>query len=543
MNHTIGTSSQNDAWNDSLKGDFLWSSVNTREGIPDVMTPSTWSLWRIYYVDANPVKLPDKYPFTGNVGGRPYLNLSLVVSMYRAVGKDIRKEMHGDIIGSIPPDLDIPIVPFSPLSVVRMVLPGMIKARRYASRSGNDLERFLAETPSWCCEIRSQIQHTHNKNILGLLWRKTIYPYFSHCCNLLRNVTMHFTDRSNRLRLDLTRLIGEASAFTLMSHVSSNPASLESLMPVLGLAKVLQGEISREQYLERNGHRGPHELELSTPGPEEDPGWLDRLLADSTQSMFNAEERLVKQRTDWEVAWNQFQARYPRQSQSVQRRLEDIAEAARQREAVRSELTRLTRLIRQFLLRAGEVTGLGEDIFFLSLPEMAKVVDGEWSSIEKIPTRRESYTKYASLPPYPSIIIGRFDPFQWAADPNRRSDIFDSRASRLTTRDKIKGFPGAAGCIEGVVRRIDQMEDGHQVRLGEILVTITTNVGWTPLFPRLAAVVTDVGAPLSHAAIVAREMGIPAVVGCGNATMRLKTGDRVQVDGSRGMVEILEKAI
>ena len=75
---------------------------------------------------------------------------------------------------------------------------------------------------------------------------------------------------------------------------------------------------------------------------------------------------------------------------------------------------------------------------------------------------------------------------------------------------------------------------------GEILVTTVTNIGWTLLFPRAAAVVTDVGAPLSHAAIVARELGIPAVVGCGDATMRLKTGDRVRVDGGKGLVEILQ---
>jgi pyruvate,water dikinase len=61
-------------------------------------------------------------------------------------------------------------------------------------------------------------------------------------------------------------------------------------------------------------------------------------------------------------------------------------------------------------------------------------------------------------------------------------------------------------------------------------------VGWTPLFPRVAAVVTDIGGSLSHAAIVARELGIPAVVGCGDATIRLKTGDRVRVDGSVGTV-------
>jgi len=66
--------------------------------------------------------------------------------------------------------------------------------------------------------------------------------------------------------------------------------------------------------------------------------------------------------------------------------------------------------------------------------------------------------------------------------------------------------------------------------------------GWTPLFPRAAAIVTDIGAPPSHAAIVARELGILAVVGCGNATMRLHTGDRVRVDGRQGTVEVLGTA-
>jgi len=67
-------------------------------------------------------------------------------------------------------------------------------------------------------------------------------------------------------------------------------------------------------------------------------------------------------------------------------------------------------------------------------------------------------------------------------------------------------------------------------------------VGWTPLFPRAAAIVTGVGAPLSHAAIVARELGIPAVVGCNDATMRLRTGDRVRVNGGQGAVETLATA-
>ena len=89
------------------------------------------------------------------------------------------------------------------------------------------------------------------------------------------------------------------------------------------------------------------------------------------------------------------------------------------------------------------------------------------------------------------------------------------------------------------MRRLERPEDGDRLQAGEILVTKQTDISWTLLFPRAAAVVTDVGAPLSHAAIVARELGIPAVVGCGDATMRLRTGDRVRVDGGRGTVEVL----
>ena len=106
----------------------------------------------------------------------------------------------------------------------------------------------------------------------------------------------------------------------------------------------------------------------------------------------------------------------------------------------------------------------------------------------------------------------------------------------------ITGFPGAAGVVEGIARVLRTPEDAAQFGDGEILVTTVTNIGWTPIFPRAAAVVTDVGAPLSHAAIVARELGIPAVVGCGNATMLLHGGDRIRVDGGNGTIEVLHQA-
>ena len=165
-------------------------------------------------------------------------------------------------------------------------------------------------------------------------------------------------------------------------------------------------------------------------------------------------------------------------------------------------------------------------------------------AIVKVPVKPN--VRYRSLPPYPPVIRGRFDPFRWAADPQRRSDIFDAQTPQTSVasgRDVstiITGSPGSAGQVEGTVRVLANPEEGQHLKPGEILVTVQTDIAWTLLFPRAAAIVTDVGAPLSHAAIVARELGLPAVVGCGDATLRLKTGDRVRVDGGRGVVEILE---
>jgi phosphoenolpyruvate synthase/pyruvate phosphate dikinase len=166
------------------------------------------------------------------------------------------------------------------------------------------------------------------------------------------------------------------------------------------------------------------------------------------------------------------------------------------------------------------------------------VLQGETIGPSLINHRRAAYQAYSALPRYPALIRGTFNPYAWAVDPDRRSDIF-IEGSASEAEVAVRGFPGSAGVVEGLVRVLDDAADGAALQPGEVLVTTITNVGWTPLFPRAAAVITDVGAPLSHAAIVARELGIPAVVGCGNATMRLRTGDRVRVDGTAGTVKVL----
>ena len=95
-----------------------------------------------------------------------------------------------------------------------------------------------------------------------------------------------------------------------------------------------------------------------------------------------------------------------------------------------------------------------------------------------------------------------------------------------------------AGRITGPVRLVRGPEDFERMEPGDVLVSPITTPAWTPLFAMAAAVVTDVGGPLSHSSIVAREYGIPAVLGTGIATRRLRDGMLVSVDGTRGTVTL-----
>lgn len=196
-------------------------------------------------------------------------------------------------------------------------------------------------------------------------------------------------------------------------------------------------------------------------------------------------------------------------------------------------------MLRAYALRGAELTGLGDDVFLLEIDELAATLRG--APAPDVAERRAAYDRYRALPPYPPLIRGPFDPFAWAADPGRRTDLFDATATAAPAPEgTVTGFPGASGVVEGRVRVMARPDEGGELQPGEVLVTTVTNIGWTPLFPLAAAIVTDVGAPLSHAAIVARELGVPAVVGCGNATALLHTGHRVRVDGTRGTVEVLD---
>src|SRR5262249_3922959 len=104
---------------------------------------------------------------------------------------------------------------------------------------------------------------------------------------------------------------------------------------------------------------------------------------------------------------------------------------------------------------------------------------------------------------------------------------------------ELTGIAGSPGVAEGRARVLHSLEQMNELEDGEILVAPSTATSWTPIFGRIAAAVTDAGGVMCHAAIVAREYGLPAVLGTGSATKLIETGDHVRVDGSNGVVTIL----
>ncbi len=531
-------------WNDSLAGDYLWSNGNLGEASPDVMTPATWSFVELLMSRMTfPPSLPG-YRGYGRIGGRFYANVSMSISLEALAGISPRRfaALFGPVLGKLPPVEEIPRPRLPRWKAFRLMVPAAVTLLRRIRASQKRMPQFLAGAPGRCQRLRAEIEQATEATVLASLWPAKVRPLFEEACDMLSAAVAAHGTRLLSIPGKLAILVGEADSALLLSGQQAEGLPLASLGPVTGLVRLGRGEIDRDTFARQYGHRGSHEVELSIPRPAEDPAWIDDQLAALHDTPRDVGTLLANQEAARAAAWDRLARQDPKKAAAARKLVARWAPVARDREAARSEVARSAWVVRTWVRRAGQLTGHGDDLFFLELPETVGLLRGDPAPLAKVPARRASYETYRALPTYPALIRGRFDPIRWAADPNRRSDYYDERARPAKRDDTITGFPGAAGVVEGIARILRTPENTAQLGDGEILVTTVTNIGWTPIFPRAAAVVTDVGAPLSHAAIVARELGIPAVVGCGNATMRLHSGDRVRVDGSNGTVQVLHQA-
>jgi pyruvate,water dikinase len=181
-----------------------------------------------------------------------------------------------------------------------------------------------------------------------------------------------------------------------------------------------------------------------------------------------------------------------------------------------------------------------DDVMFLRYNELRMLV-GSADAIDAralVATRRAERDAARKL--QPRDWVGTVTPSQLAF-PYLVNWGYPERFHREQSEDErlISGIAGSPGTIEGIARVVMTVDEFDQVRDGDILVCQMTNPAWVVLFTKIAGLVTDTGGTTSHPAVLSREFGIPAVIGTSVATKRIRTGDRIRVDGTKGSVEIL----
>jgi pyruvate,water dikinase len=213
---------------------------------------------------------------------------------------------------------------------------------------------------------------------------------------------------------------------------------------------------------------------------------------------------------------------------------------ARGREETKSKMALMAHRLKlgyrhlgQVLVESGRLPDY-DLVYFFDRSELSRVVgcDSESADIAELvqsALQRRNALQYQQSLEFDDVSIGRPEPIL-----RRPRNTLDD--------DEIVGRPASRGTAEGIVRVAKSIKDARDVEAGEILVAPVTDVGWTPYFTVIAALVTDIGSSVSHGAVVAREYGLPCVVNTLVGTQVLKTGDRVRVDGDRGLITRLESS-
>lgn len=271
-------------------------------------------------------------------------------------------------------------------------------------------------------------------------------------------------------------------------------------------------------FLDRHGHRGYRELCMRDPSWADDPTGLGTLMQAMVRAELSPADRpaghgAAEQTTSGAIG---FLARLARGG--ARGREETKAKMALMAHA----LKRGYRHLGQVLARSGRLPD-ADLVFFFDRGELASVVGaGDITDLVRRAQARRAALAYQDALEFADVSVGRPTPL--LAPPT------------ALDADTIIGRPAGRGSVEGVVRVAKSVRDARDVQPGEILVAPVTDVGWTPYFAVISALVTDIGSSVSHGAVVAREYGLPCVVNTLVATQILQTGDRVRVDGDRGVI-------
>ncbi len=354
---------------------------------------------------------------------------------------------------------------------------------------------------------------------------------------LPRNVT---TEMDLALWGTATAIRAEAQAAQAFQDMEASALAaryLEGRLPPAAQAAV-------EAFLDRYGMRGVGEIDLGQPRWREDPtpvmqslqSYLgiapeyapDALFAQGARAAEAAIERLAAEARRQRGGWLKEKL-----LRGAARRVRLLMGA---RESPKFIAVRAMGVVREFLLETGRAfaaagtLALPDDLFFLHVSELealSRQEDRDWQAL--VAERRRTFARELRRRQVPRVLVSDGRAF------------YEGVGAEFDSDQAISGSPVSPGVVEGLVHVV---LDPRQAQLapGEILVCPGTDPAWTPLFMAAGGLVMEVGGMMTHGSVVAREYGIPAVVGVHQATQRLKDGQRIRLDGSSGKIVVLPPA-
>jgi len=558
----------------------VWSSSNTAEVLPGVLTPLVWSTLGDYInrllggtFERIGVSL-GRHRFVGDVAGRVYTNLSTFTGIVKRMpfaSSMGQARMFGG--AALTPEhlarleLDPGELPDIKAGAWRTLvrLPGLLvwlsrhgtgRGRRWMSEALARHER--AERPDFARFDESGLVALLDKTLQGLLVGDDGLGYalvgmtytallYDLCRKWLGDSAGAFAGRllagtgelqSAQAGLELWRL-GRAVAADerLRTLVLAGHPWLETRAALVSEPAGRDFLARWDRFVVHHGHHARGEMNMFQPRWHEQPDYLLGLVRGYAQSAgHDPEADITRRAADRDRLTREALGRLRNPLKRVLFRY--VAEQARRSAAIRENLKdlaiRVLAATRAVIVELGRrLAGRGvlaeaDDVFFLRFEELQPAVAGAagFGARQLVSGRRTEYERNLALNP-PAVFVGRYDPKVHVPD------TFDPDAQQLT------GLAVSPGIVTGPARVVLLADRSVRVLPGEILVAPFTDPGWTPYFIPAAGIVMDQGGLLSHGSIVAREYGIPAVVNVGPATRIVKTGQRVRVDGNRGIVTVL----
>ncbi|MFE3729610.1 PEP/pyruvate-binding domain-containing protein [Nocardia sp. NPDC059154] len=330
----------------------------------------------------------------------------------------------------------------------------------------------------------------------------------------------------------LVSQVGMDESFGRLTAGSGDHSEIEVIADIWDLGR---GRLEEEEFLRRHGFHGTMEGDIAGTVWREDPTPIRRLAALYREQADDKDPRIAAQRRAAErrEAEEELLARVPGPLGRVKARL--ILKLARRNMPMRGigkasflrslDIARAAaRRIGALLVAHGAIDEI-DDVMYLTADEIAGTIPAD--ARELITQRRAEQRLYRSYD-LPVAFWGCPEP------------TIANRTSETVVSNRLSGIGASAGVVEGVARVVTDPSFA-EVEPGEVLVAATTDPSWASVMFVSTALVVDIGGTLSHAAVVARELGIPCVVNTGNGTSVLRTGDRVRVDGTTGTVTVLQR--